>query len=180
MHRLLKTNHNKIIFLFFQLFVSGSIVSIFLILYLYLNQKIPSDKGGLVYIEQKLKQLENGLNKHKLKFSEIKKRIDTIKVQGNENTIYNEPNLKNELLERDEIIPRHNEGTCNINTDSVPKPDIQMLDVYRDLPFDNPGICFLVSINALELINVYFKMVGHGNKDGRWNMIHIIGTGIIN
>ncbi|CAO1425424.1 unnamed protein product [Diamesa serratosioi] len=120
------------------LFVSGSIVSIFLILYLYLNQKIPSDKGGLVYIEQKLKQLENGLNKHKLKFSEIKKRIDTIKVQGNENTIYNEPNLKNELLERDEIIPRRNEGTCNINTDSVPKPDIQMLDVYRELPFDNP------------------------------------------
>ena len=127
-------------------------MSIFLILYLYLNQKIPSDKGGLVYIEQKLKQLENGLNKHKLKFSEIKKRIDTIKVHGNENTIYNEPNLKNELLERDEILPRRNEGTCNINTDSVPKPDIQMLDVYRDLPFDNPGIfssCLRESVGTI-------------------------------
>lgn len=31
-----------------------------------------------------------------------------------------------------------NDDKCPIGKDSVPAPDIQMLDVYRELAFDNP------------------------------------------
>lgn len=89
----------------------------------------------MFYIEEKLKQLENGLNKHKKQFGEIKKQIDTINVNAVD------PNLKNDFLEREEVILEekgsHSDVTCSLNSDIIPRVDVQMLKAYREIPFDN-------------------------------------------
>lgn len=45
-----------------------------------------------------------------------------------------------------------NNGQCPIKKDIVPTPDIQMLDVYRELAFDNPGTHFLKG-NPRKILN---------------------------
>lgn len=121
----------------------SAFVLFFLLVYFYLNNNVPSNKNNnMVYIEEKLKQLENGFNKHRKQFGEIKKQIDTINSNGiSPNSIPDSPKLNSDLLIRDEVMMEsgnHNDETCNLNMDVVPKPDIQMLKVYQELPFDNP------------------------------------------
>lgn len=113
----------------------------FLLVYLILQSKVPSNKN-MFYIEEKLKQLENGFNKHKRQFGEIKKQIDTISINGVSNSIPDPPNLKSEMLLKDEVIAMgrsgsSNDESCSLNMDVVPTPDIQMLKAYREIPFDN-------------------------------------------
>lgn len=115
------------------------VVIFFILVYFYLNNNVPSNKNSMFYIEEKLKQLENGLNKHKQQFGEIKKKIDTIHI--NSNSIAENPKLKNDLLIKDEVIldrgGSHNDESCSLNMEVVPQTDIQMLKVYREIPFDN-------------------------------------------
>lgn len=115
-------------------------VILFLCVYFYLNNNVPSNKN-MFYIEEKLKQLETGLNKHKKQFGEIKKQIDTIHFNGISNSIADSPNLKNDLLLKDEVMLErggsHNDESCSLNLDVVPKTDVQMLKAYREIPFDN-------------------------------------------
>lgn len=113
----------------------------FILVYLILQSKVPSNKN-MFYIEEKLKQLENGFNKHKRQFGEIKKQIDTISINGVSNSIPDPPNLKSEMLLKDEVIAMgrsgsSNDESCSLNMDVVPTPDIQMLKAYREIPFDN-------------------------------------------
>lgn len=121
----------------FLLFIA--VVILFIFVYLYLNNNVPSNKN-MFYIEAKLKQLETGLNKHKKQFGEIKKQIDTIHYNGISNSA-DPPNLKNDLLLKDEVILErggsHSDESCSLNMDIVPQPDLQMLKVYREIPFDN-------------------------------------------
>lgn len=95
----------------------------------------------MFFIEEKLKQLENGLNNHKRQFGEIKKQIDTINVNGISHSIPESQHLKNELLIKDEVMLEksgsHNDESCSLNSDIVPNHDIQMLKAYREIPFDN-------------------------------------------
>lgn len=92
----------------------------------------------MFYIEEKLKQLENGLNKHKKQFGAIRKQIDSININGIPGV---ENNLKNDFLEREEVILEekgsHNDMTCSLNTEINPRVDVQMLKAYREIPFDN-------------------------------------------
>jgi alpha-mannosidase II len=92
----------------------------------------------MFYIEEKLKQLENGFNKQTKQFGEIKKKIDTINVNGNPVA---DANFKNDFLEKEEVILEekgsHNDMTCSLNTDIIPNVDVQMLKAYREIPFDN-------------------------------------------
>lgn len=123
----------------FFFFVALMIV-IFLIL-LYLNANAPTDKSNQVsinYIDEKLKQLENGLKNHGRAIDDIKQSINS----DNENSIQDPPQLKKEVYKEDEVIPDrsdlHNDDVCSFNTDIVPNPDVQMLDAYKEIPFDNP------------------------------------------
>lgn len=110
----------------------------FILIYFYLSKNVPpSNNNNMVYIEEKLKQLEHGFNKHKKQFGEIRKQIDTIHINSNS---IPDPNLKNELLINDEVIPEsglHIDQTCNLNMEVVPTPDIQMLQAYREMDFMN-------------------------------------------
>lgn len=118
------------------------VVIFFIIVYFYLQSNVPSNKNNMIYIEEKLKQLENGLNNHKKQFGEIQKEIDTIQSSnGMSNSIPDPPRLKNDLLLRDEVMLErrvsHDDESCSLNMDVVPKRDVQMLKAYREIPFDN-------------------------------------------
>lgn len=120
------------------------VVIFFIIVYfqVYLQSNVPSsNKNSMFYIEEKLKQLENGLNKHKEQFGEIRKEIDTIQSNGMSNSIPDPPRLKNDLLLKDEVMLErgvsHGDESCSLNMDVVPKRDVQMMKAYREIPFDN-------------------------------------------
>lgn len=116
-------------------------VIFFIFVYFYLNNNVPNNKNNMFYIEEKLKQLENGFNKQNKQFGEIKKEIETIHSNGISNSIPDPPNLKNDLLLKEDLMLErsgsHNDESCSLNMDIVPKPDVQMLKAYREIPFDN-------------------------------------------
>lgn len=116
-----------------------AVVIFFILVYFHLNNNVPSNKSNMFYIEEKLKQLEQ---EHKKQFGEIKKQIDTIHSNGISNPIPDSPNLKSDLLLRDEVMMErsggsHNDESCSLNMEVVPKPDVQMLSAYREISFDN-------------------------------------------
>lgn len=121
-------------------FVLLAVAVVFLLIVYYINYNVPSsNKISMLEVEAKLKQLENGLNKHKEQFGEIRKQIDTIHNNGIPNSISDQPNLKNSLV-REEMLERggsQSDESCSLNGEVVPKPDVQMLKVYQEIPFDN-------------------------------------------
>lgn len=126
---MMRIKKKYIVFVLFAIF--------FIYVYFLLSKNVPSNKNNMFFIEEKLKQLENGLNNHKKQFGEIKKQIDTI------NSIPNpvDPNnLKNDFLEKEEVLEEkgsHNDMTCSLNSEVIPRVDVQMLKAYREIPFDN-------------------------------------------
>lgn len=102
-------------------------------------------------LENKLKQLENGLYKHNAEVGEIKKQINTMKisntnlnhiVDGNHNNnkkqeeetqIVNNVNRLNENdMEKDSIIKfdadnEFDQKHCSLRADVIPRPDIQVI-----------------------------------------------------
>lgn len=100
-------------------------------------------------MENKLKQLENGLYKHNAEVGEIKKQINTMKMSntnlnhiddgnGNNNNkeqetqIVNNVNRLNENdMEKDSIIKfdadnEFDQKHCSLRTDVIPRPDVQV------------------------------------------------------
>lgn len=121
------------------LFLVAAVV-FFIIVYFYLNNNVPAANKNMFYIEQKLKQLENGFNNQKKQFGEIKKEIETIHNNEISNSIIDPPNLNNDLQNDEVMLERsgsHNDESCSLNMDIVPQHDIQMLKAYREIPFDN-------------------------------------------
>lgn len=43
--------------------------------------------------------------------------------------------VKDSVIKADDL---NSQQQCNLRTDVIPRPDIQMLDIYKSLPFDNP------------------------------------------
>ena len=117
----------------------------FVVVYFYLNYNVTNDKKDLFFFEAKVKKNENRIKtpRHQIFDSDQKQHVENI-IDINENIIPQDPKdrdlEKNDLI-NDQILPENSndvELSCNIMTDEIPKPDIQMLEAYRDIPFDNP------------------------------------------
>lgn len=92
-----------------------------------------SFKDNLKFIENKLKQLELGLNSHRAEVGKIRKQIDTIQekhsdssgisngIQNrNSDTAFNDVAIESPF-EKDTI-----QSECSFRTDITSKPDIQV------------------------------------------------------
>lgn len=141
----------------FVLIMSGVTLFAFLLLYIILNHSIQSEKpNSFMMLEDKIKELETGLNKHRREFGAMKQQFDTIRSNGHRsNSVdgdeYGEesrldkvpavaaPHLGNREMIKDSVISpnRDTGGTCSLRTDIIPQPDIQMMDLYEKVPFDN-------------------------------------------
>lgn len=90
-------------------------------------------------MESRLNQLEQNLNSHGNEVENIKKVIKTIHHEGgvaNLTKSYPHQNDKNQV--KDLITEMLYDSTCPFQVNFVPQPDIQMLEVYHRLKFDNP------------------------------------------
>jgi alpha-mannosidase II len=142
----------------FTFIICGLVISAFLFFYLILNFKIPSEKvcffsflkhgfidrsiesflkfqGNLSYLENRLQSLEKQFDKIRDKKNKNEEPI------GEQQEQIQEPNLGRNDLIRDQFIKadqtKNDNLKCNINMDSVPNPNLQMLDLYREIKFDN-------------------------------------------
>jgi alpha-mannosidase II len=96
-----------------------------------------------------LSRLEEGLSKHHEEVSEIRKQINGIQ-QNKKSADYKElldvmHKPKNSIDGKDMLqesiidlnFGNDNREKCVFKDDVVPQPDIQMLDIYKSIPFDN-------------------------------------------
>ncbi|XP_055587515.1 alpha-mannosidase 2 [Uranotaenia lowii] len=136
----------------FVFILTGITLFAFLVLYAILNYSIPSEKPNkhFVMLEDKIKKLENGLNRHWQEFGEIKQQIDSIRQHpdeygGDESRRLDKvpavaaPHLGNREMIKDSVISANRDtgGICSLRTDVVPQTDIQMLELYERMAFDN-------------------------------------------
>lgn len=93
-------------------------------------------------IENKLKELQHNLNKHAEEFDEIKKQIDNLQTnqeKSQEQQLDGNDLVKDSIINAGQWAGEAENAECSNKWGVVPKPDIQMLDVYRQLEFDNPN-----------------------------------------
>lgn len=122
------------------------IVVFFVFIYLYLNSNVPTNndnKKDMYNYELKLKKAE-GVLKKPHETSAKKPAVDD--ANDNDNLLEEaedpeQTNLEKNDLIKDQILPENSnndiEMSCNLDTDIIPKTDIQMLDAYKEIPFDN-------------------------------------------
>lgn len=124
-------------------FVFAIFVIFFIFVYFYLNNNVPHSGGPLSFEDRLRQHHENVLNRQR----ERKKPHSDVseKIVDNNNivAVADEPSLKDDLLEKDQIIESHGsqngDEQCGLNPEILPKVDVQMLRAYReDIPFDNP------------------------------------------
>lgn len=111
----------------------------FVVVYFYLNSNVPNDKKDLFYFDAKKSENRIKTSRHQI-FDNDKKQVENI---IDENIIPQDPKdrdlEKNDLINDQILLENSNdvELSCNLLTDEIPKPDIQMLEAYREIPFDN-------------------------------------------
>lgn len=87
------------------------------------------------YIQTKVKQLEKGIIQA-AQIGQIKKPIDAKNDNpGEPLELDNREMVKDSVIKADDV---NSQQQCNLKTEITPRPDIQMLDIYKSLPFDNP------------------------------------------
>jgi alpha-mannosidase II len=132
------------------LIVCASCFGIFLFLYLLIGRAIkPEPKSELLYLQSKLSQLEQGLNKHHNEVDAIRKAINGIQhnqISADYKDLlalaHDKPRDLIDGGDMKELLIDTNLGSsdrqhCSFRDNVVPEPDIQMLDIYREIPFDN-------------------------------------------
>ncbi|XP_055385035.1 alpha-mannosidase 2 [Condylostylus longicornis] len=117
-----------------------------LFLYILINFSVPT-----------IKQPDNDINLEQTEYKDfMQQALKRNEFDDNGKLVIEEPNFidhesnvkqkflnNNAFLNKKEmfhemIIDVKDFSKCPINTEIVPKPDIQMLDVYQEVPFDNP------------------------------------------
>jgi hypothetical protein len=122
--------------------LSVFILVCFVFIFFYLNQLVPKDR--------EFHQQQTDFS-HDKRF--VSKKTDPAKKPRhhfdtpNDNAIINnqiEPDfddLPSKVLKDDGILPENPEAdldqSCNIDVDVVPNANVQMMDAYREIPFDN-------------------------------------------
>uniref|UniRef100_A0A182IRW0 Alpha-mannosidase n=1 Tax=Anopheles atroparvus TaxID=41427 RepID=A0A182IRW0_ANOAO len=172
----------------FVFILCGVAFFVFLILYMVLNYSVPERTNqDLSYLEKKIKQLENGLNKHHQEFGNIRKQIDTIRgaVDGGDEAYAEQskvldqaPMLGDREMMKESVIEANGggAGTCALRTDILPQPDVQMLRLYDQVSFENidggawkqgwPIKYNLSEWNSRNKLKVF--VVPHSHNDPGW------------
>lgn len=118
----------------------------FVIVYFYLNNNVPHNGGSPSFEDRLRMHHENVINRRREKVTDAKKPHSDVSENINNNNIVavgDQPNLKNDLLQQDQILEGRGAQTgdeqCSVNPEQLPKVDVQMLRAYReDIAFDNP------------------------------------------
>lgn len=118
----------------------------FVFIFFYLNLLVPKDRAELYHHEQR-NELPSSSRINRKTDSAIKKPrhqeddfIDDVNNNNNalEPAAADENVIDQNLLQKDQILPEnHDSESCNLDMDVVPNSNVQMLDAYREIPFDN-------------------------------------------
>lgn len=125
-------------------FVFAIFLIFFIFVYFYLNNNVPHNGNAINFDDKLRRHHQSETNRHHDKLIDLKgPHKEDFESNNNIVAVGEQPNLKSDLLEKDEIIESHgsqnNDDHCSLNPDAVPKVDVQMLQVYRnDIKFDNP------------------------------------------
>lgn len=93
----------------------------------------------MIHFEDRLKQLEDDFNRHNNAVSEIKLVMkNMLQPSSSTNSIKNNsvPSV-NYLFKRFAVSEVMYDVSCPVQVNFVPKTDIQMLDLYKSLSFEN-------------------------------------------
>ncbi|CAD6238535.1 GSCOCG00008478001-RA-CDS [Cotesia congregata] len=124
-------------FKFFAALGTGGILACCLLMYLLLDLTFTPKKTAIkdsvennqwVHLENRLTKLEEDLSNHHKVIDSIKEASNSI--QSGHHSVNNKKN--NDFTASKKLL------TCNFNIEKAPEVDIQMLDLYRQLEFDNP------------------------------------------
>lgn len=83
-------------------------------------------QNNLVAIESKLKQLELGLDVHRVEVGEIRKQIDTIQAKSSGEKFADVPDQVDSIAEVKQSLEDVQLSQCNFRTDIDSRPNIQV------------------------------------------------------
>lgn len=117
--------------------LSVFILVCFVFIFFYLNQLVPKDRNAELY------QAEPNVGKRYNSKTDgpIKKPRHHFEAPIN-NQIEPDFNTNNDdEFKEQNLLPKNHETdldqSCNLDVDVVPNANVQMLDAYREIPFDN-------------------------------------------
>lgn len=120
--------------------ISIFIVVFFVFIYFYLNSHVPNDKKDMLYLDKTRRTDRIKTPKHQ-SYDESNK-VDNL-IDINDNLVApdtKDRNLDNKDLVNEQILLENSndaEMSCSFVAEDMPKVDVQMLESYREIPFDN-------------------------------------------
>lgn len=123
------------------------ILVFFVFIFFYLNLLVPKDKNADLYQQEQNskqrynKRTESAFKKPRHHFDDAEINNNLVEPDINENQIDQNLDLGQKDLIKEQILPENLESdsdqSCNLDADVIPNSNVQMLDAYREIPFDN-------------------------------------------